>query len=113
MDIAVSQGMEGLKFFNLVNLEMDIGIAKDRRTGSTVNVDDLIVIFFHSVKFYPDNMMFHPTGMRKVTAHNDSNDVMPFYISLIYCDSRDMFFFSLIIFFFMISEKSILSRFHK
>ena len=82
VDIAVSQGMEGFKLLDLVNMETNIWIRVNRSAGGAAQVDDLIIILFYPVEFDPGNMVFHRVGMRHLMAHNNAYDVFTFLMPL-------------------------------
>ena len=82
MDVAVSQGMEGLKILDLVNLKTDIRVGKDWCTGGPAQVEDLIPILFYPVEFDPGNMVFHRVGMRHLMAHNNAYNVFTFLMRM-------------------------------
>ena len=75
MDIAVRQGMERLKIPDLVNLKPDIRIAIDRSPAGTTQTDHLIIVFFHSIKLDPCNVVFNRVGVRRIMTHNYTNDI--------------------------------------
>jgi len=64
MDIAVSQGIEGLEFVDPVNLETHVRIGKNGSAGSPAEVNDTIVLDPDSKEFDPHNMVFWGIGMR-------------------------------------------------
>jgi len=56
MDIAVSQGMEGFKILYLINLKTNVRVGIHGSPGSTAQIDYLIIILFHPVKFDPGHI---------------------------------------------------------
>ena len=97
MDIAVSQGMEGFKILHLINLKTNIRIGKDRCTVGTAQIDYLIIILFHPVKFDPCNMVFHCVGVVNLMPYNHSNDVPSRLMPPVNFNMRDMFLVSFIL----------------
>jgi hypothetical protein len=50
---------------------MDIAVSQ----GRTAQIDYLIIILFHPVKFDPYNMVLYCVGMEDLMAYNHSNDI--------------------------------------
>jgi hypothetical protein len=96
MNITISHRVKRFEFLDLVNLETDIGVRVNRRPRSPAQIDHLVILL-HPVELDPANVMFHGVGMGNLMAHDDPDDVLAFLVSLILGDTRDVFFFTLIL----------------